>query len=268
MNDLSPSTLSPRNLSDAPHATVQVDDPVPGSPAYTAIFLQDLVLDGEDVEVLLTELARAAAHHLTGPDQDVFCGVTLLRPKHTETVASSSPAARELDEIQYTYKDGPCLRAARTHELVHVRDTRIDDRWPEFFSAIAHHGMSSILGVPIPLDGEADCALNLYSSTVDAFTPQAVAAAEVFAAETSRSLRLAVRIAQLTDRAENLNAALESRTTIDLAAGIIMGQNKCSQSAAINIMKTAASHRQVKLNRLAHELVTTIGNEPPATHFD
>jgi transcriptional regulator with GAF, ATPase, and Fis domain len=266
-NDPSPSSLAPENPVQGLPVT-EHSDPVPGSPAHTAIFLQDLVLDGEDVDHFLHKLARVAAGHLSRPDHEVFCGVTLLRPRQAETLASSSPSALTLDEIQYAYGDGPCLTAARTYELVHVRDTHTDDRWPQYFTAIADQGMRSILGVPIRLEGEADCALNLYSTTIDGFPPEAIEAAQALAREASRSLRLAVRIAQLSDKAENLSAALESRTIIDLAAGIVMGQNRCSQSDAVAILKAASSHRQIKLRTLAAELVANVTDEVPDTHFD
>ncbi|WP_258069664.1 GAF and ANTAR domain-containing protein [Arthrobacter sp. SX1312] len=239
---------------------------LPGTPAHTAIYLQDLVLDSTDVESFLDSLARAATEHLAG--HDVFCGVTLLRPRTNVTIASSSPEARRLDELQYSYGDGPCLTAARTDQPVHVPDTRTDQRWPEYLAQVTRHGASSILGVPIPLDGEAKCGLNLYSTASNTFTAEARHAAGFFAREASRSLRLAVRIATLAEKTGHLNAALQSRTVIDLAAGIIMAQNKCSQTAAVAIMKSASSHRQVKLRDLAHELVVTINHQGPDTHFD
>ncbi|WP_241521697.1 GAF and ANTAR domain-containing protein [Arthrobacter pityocampae] len=210
--------------------------------------LQDLVLDSPDIDHFLSGLAHLAAHQLSDPGQEVFCGVTLLRHRHAETVASSSDKALRLDEIQYSYGDGPCLTAARTTETVYIPDTRTSDRWPEYFAAVAEHGMLSILGIPIPLDGDAQCALNLYSNAPDAFTPEAARAAEAFAREASRSLRTAVRIAHLSDTQAHLSAALESRTIIDLAAGIIMGQN-------------------LKLRDIAARVVSTTSNEPPTTHF-
>lgn len=267
MNDHISSSLDSQGTS-LPSSATESDSPVPGLPDNSALFLQDLVLDSLDVEHFLNDLARFAVQYLSKPDREVLCGVTLLRPRHAETVASSSEAALKLDEIQYSFGDGPCLTAARTQEMVHVDDTRTDERWPEYFTAIAEHGMLSILGVPIPLDGEADCALNLYSSTANAFTPEATHAAEVFAREASSSLRLAVRIAHLSDKQTHLNAALESRTIIDLAAGIIMGQNKCSQAAAMKILKSASNGRNIKLRDIAARVVSSVSDQTPTTHFD
>ncbi|WP_418909670.1 GAF domain-containing protein [Arthrobacter antioxidans] len=109
-----------------------------------------------------------ATEHLAGHGQDVFCGAILLRPRNTVTIASSSPESRRLDELQYSY--GPCLTAARTDQPVHVDDTRTDQRWPEYVADVTRHAMSSILGMPIPLDGDAECGLNLYSTAPNTFT--------------------------------------------------------------------------------------------------
>ena len=267
MNDNS-SPLQAAQPASSPSTGIAYEDFLPGTAAYTVILLQDLVLDSDDVEGFLDTLTYAASEHVAESDETVFCGVTLLRPRHAATIASSSPEARRLDEVQYAYGDGPCLTAARTQQIVHVDDTRTDQRWPEYFTEIAGQGMLSILGVPIPLDGDARCGLNFYSTTPNAFTPNIIRAAGFFAREASRSLRLAVRIASLTDKAGHLNRALDSRTTIDLAAGIIMGQNKCSQSAAVSILKAAASHRQVKLRDIAAQIVATTNTEIPVTHFD
>ncbi|MEC5201086.1 hypothetical protein RCH21_003342 [Arthrobacter sp. PL16] len=249
-------------------SAVKLHTSVHGSPAEASVFLQNLVLDSPDVEHFLTHLARVAAEYLSEPGREVLCGVTLLRPRHAETLASSSETALKMDEIQYSFGDGPCLTAARTLKLVYVRDTHTDQRWPEYFAAVAGHGMLSILGVPIPLEGEANCGLNLYSTSTDGFGSEAAQAAEAFAREASRSLRLAVRIARLSDQAAHLTSALESRTVIDLAAGIIMGQNKCSQTAAMKILTAASNSRNMKLRHIAAQIVSTASDETPTTHFD
>ncbi len=116
--------------------------------------------------------------------------------------------------------------------------------------------------MPIPVDGEAQSGLNLYSPAPDAFDATAIHTAEIFAREASRSLRLAVRIARLTDARENLRAATESRTIIDLAVGIIMGQNACSQEVAMTILKAASNARNIKLRDVAAAVVESAGGAP------
>ncbi|WP_294564970.1 GAF and ANTAR domain-containing protein [uncultured Arthrobacter sp.] len=230
--------------------------------------LQDLVLDSSDVKEFLNDLAVLAASHLAGPQHDVLCGITLLRPRRTGTVASSSPQAQSMDEIQYAFGDGPCLTAARTSVTVYVQDTGRDSRWPEYHAATVGQGIRSVLAVPIPLEGNAACGLNLYSTAPDAFDEGDREAAALFARDASRSLRLAIRIANLTETGENLKAAMDSRTTIDLAVGIIMAQNRCSQEAAMTILKAASSARNIKLRDVAAAVVASTGGSAPTTHFD
>lgn len=66
----------------------------------------------------------------------------------------------------------------------------------------------------------------------------------------------------------DLRAALSSRTSIDLAAGILMGRHRCSQQVAVEMLRRASNQRNVKLRDLAAELVRSVGAGEAATHFD
>lgn len=230
--------------------------------------LQNLVLDSSDVHDFLNTLAQHAADQLSTRDHDVRCGITLLRPRVKETVASSDDTAKALDEVQYRFDDGPCLDAARSNRTNHVRNVTTDERWPDYFQAIAETGVRSVLGVPVPLGDDASCALNLYSSSTRAFTDEDIRQAEDYAMTTSVTLRLAIKIANLTDAQDHLTTAMRSRTTIDLAAGIIMAQNRCTQDAAMTILKAASSARNTKLRDVAASVVGSISGQTPTTHFD
>ncbi|WP_043442451.1 GAF and ANTAR domain-containing protein [Arthrobacter sp. L77] len=229
--------------------------------------LQDLVLDSADINEFLDGLARLAADTLSTPGRDVMAGVTLLRRRSIGTVASSSEQAKLMDEVQYAFDDGPCIRAARDGQVYHVDDFLEEKRFGAYPAAIVEHGMRSAVGVPIPLDGLAAAGLNLYSPQPHAFDDESIAEAVQLATEASKFLRLAVRVAHLTDTGEHLRAAMNSRTTIDVAAGIIMGQNRCSHEAAITILKAASSGRNMKLADVAAAVVTSIGQQLPETHF-
>lgn len=231
--------------------------------------LLDMVMGSGDVEQFLSGLTRLAVSALSSKSSgEVLCAVTLLRPRVMATVASSSEHAGKMDEIQYNFDDGPCLRAAREGYTVHVRNMPTDDRFPEYRDAVAGHGLLSALGIPVPLDGDANAGLDFYSTVADAFDDDAVKAAEEFAREASISLRLAVRMAHLSDTSKHLEAAMASRTNIDLAVGIIMGQNRCSQDEAVKILKSASSARNIKLRDVAASLVASTGQVPAETHFE
>jgi GAF domain-containing protein len=230
--------------------------------------LQDLVLDSADLERFLNRLAIFAAATFTNEAREVFCSVTLLRPKSKSVIASSSEQAKNLDEVQLAYDDGPCLRAAREGQVYVVEDFTSEDRFGEYSEAIVSHGIRSALGVPIALDGHAAAGLNLYATAPDVFDPTVVSAADLLGKEASQLLRMAVHIAHLTDTNHHLTQAMSTRTTIDVAAGIIMAQNRCSHDDAMTILKAASNGRNIKLRDIASAVVASLGQQKPTTHFN
>ncbi len=247
-----------------------VDEPAGGAVDEVPLagMLQDMVLESIDVEEFLTNLAKLAAGKFSSRGEEVLGAVTLLRPRSKTTVASSSDHARRMDEVQYAFDDGPCLRAAREEKTYTVTDFRTETRFGEYTHAISGQGLLSALGIPIPIEDDARAGLNLYAPTANYFTAQDIAEAEVLAREASKSLRMAVRIAKLTDTSEHLKTAMSSRTVIDVAAGIIMGQNRCSHDTAMTILKAASSGRNIRLNAVAAKVVESLGQEAPSTHFE
>lgn len=245
---------------------VQNPDFHPGS--GVSEHLQDLVLECADVADLLNELAAFSATTLS-VHTELLCGVTLIRRRRPATVATSGGRVHVLDELQYGAGEGPCLEALRDLTTVHVPDLREEVRWPRYAAAAWAEGIGSILSVPLPLEGEANAALNLYSAQTHAFSGEDIKGAEGYAAQASKSLRLAVRVAQLTDDRKHLTAAMESRTTIDIAVGTIMAQNRCSQDSALKILKIASSTRNIKLRDVAAAVVASVSDNPTVlTHFD
>lgn len=228
--------------------------------------LQQILLRTDSVEFFLDAFVLHAAEKFS-TDTEVLAGVTLLRNKEGATVASSSDEARALDEVQYGYGDGPCMRASRTGKTVLVADVRTEERWPEYTEAIQDRGFYSILGVPLLLGNDGGAGLNLYTREPGYFTPEMVQAAEAFATEAATALQLAVQVGRHKSAAEHLRAAMKARTVIDLAVGIMMAQNKCSQDAAFDILRQASSNRNVKLRELAERVVGSVTSDAVETHF-
>lgn len=231
--------------------------------------IQNLILDSADFEEFLNELARLSAREVAGSGEDALCGITLLRARKAATIGWSSDSAREVDEIQYSLAQGPCLTAAKEGREVYVPDLFDEERWgPDYATAVAAHGLRSVLSVPFHLQGEAQAALNLYSDVPHKFDGDAAVRARGYTREISQALRLAVRFSLHTDSATNLRAALESRTVIDTAVGIVMAQNRCSQESAARILSDASSHGNVKLRDIAASLVQSVGGSATRTHFE
>lgn len=234
-----------------------------------AVQLQDLIADTENVEDFLqrlSEFSAATLSHSVGAD--IECGVTLQRRKKTMTVAGSSNNAVMLDRIEQSLGEGPCIEALRTRGIVLLANVDTDPRWPEYQQQLAVHGCRSTLGVPLEIGEESAAALNFFASATGVFTAPIVAEAAGFADLAGRALRLAVRIGTAQSRAEDLQAAMEHRTTIDLACGVVMAQNRCSQDEAMSILTRVSSNRNQKLRDVAADVLKNLTGQDIRTHFD
>lgn len=227
---------------------------------HPASELQELLLATDDVEQFLRHLVTIA---VTSLDSDVSAGVTLARDGNPATVASSDQVAAQYDEVQYGHDTGPCLTAMRTGDIVLVDDLAGDDRFGSYRGQALALGLRSSLSLPLKGGDHAVGALNLYSGHPHTFAEAEQAAAASFADEASRTLTLALRLAHHVEVTEQLRAALTSRTAIDQAIGIIMGQNRCDADAAFAVLRTASQNRNIKLRVIAAEIITAVSRKPP-----
>ncbi|MDQ0800153.1 GAF domain-containing protein [Arthrobacter sp. SLBN-112] len=232
--------------------------------------LVDLIGATEDIKSVLdaiTTFAAATMTETTGTSID--CAVTLRRRKHTATIGGSSSNAVVLDRIEQSLGDGPCVDALETGAPVLLGDVDSDPRWPEYREALSAAGIASALGVPMALQDDAGAVLDFFAPATGLFSERAVSEAVRFADMAGMALRLAIRIASADQRAEHLKAAMDTRTAIDVACGIIMAQNQCSKDQAFELLRRASNTRNQKLNDLAQSLVDRFtGSRPKAAYFD
>jgi hypothetical protein len=231
--------------------------------------LQDILIGAGNVDGFLDGLAGFAASTLSGlAGTGIECAITLKRRRHTSTVAGSSARAVELDQIEQRVGDGPCIRALRTMAPELLNDVQADDRWPEYQKRLAENSVYSTLGVPLDIGDDATAALNFFGPAPGLFTPEIFDRAVEFGDLARRTLHLSVRIGAAQARAQNLEAAMQSRTAIDIACGVIMAQNRCSQQEAMDILAKVSSNRNQKLRDVAAELLGRLSGSGVETHFE
>ena len=80
------------------------------------------------------------------------------------TFGSSGPLTRVLDELQFTYGEGPCMDAVaqRRPVLAPDLDAPGEDRWPALTRAVLGHGISAIFALPVAVASTPIGALDLY----------------------------------------------------------------------------------------------------------
>ncbi|MFJ4210065.1 ANTAR domain-containing protein [Paenarthrobacter sp. NPDC089675] len=233
--------------------------------------LVDLIAGTEDIKEFLDGLTGFSAAMMSGAiGVHIECAVTLRRRKRTATIGGSSERAITLDRIEQAMGEGPCVDALDSGVPKVLEDAASDPRWPDYSEALLAAGIASALGVPMELGEESAAVLNFFAAEPGVFTRKAIDDAVLFVAMSSKALRLAVRIAAADQRGDDLRTAMESRTVIDLACGMIMAQNRCSHDEAFEILRRASSDRNRKLRDVAQEIVDRMAGQPhtkPA-HFE
>lgn len=186
-------------------------------------------------------------------------------------MASSDDFASQVDEVQYSNGQGPCLQALRDATVVGVPDMSRETRWPAYTSRALALGVNSSLSLPLQSPPEVIGAFNLYAPRPHAFTEEIATTAGALAEQASVAVQLALRHADQVQMSQQLQEALASRAVIDQALGIIMAQQHCNASAAFAILRAASQTRNRKLRDMAADLITTVTGDspespPPFTH--
>lgn len=172
------------------------------------------------------------------------------RGREPETALATGDLPRAVDALQFTIGEGPGVAALTQSDLVVVTDFRTDDQFPRFAPAALDLGVRSMLSSRLFLSEHDRAALTFYSERADAFDPEHLPVAAIFASYVSLLL-----INQLhEDRVMQLERALESNREIGIAMGILMAQKRWSQTEAFDRLVGASQH----LNRRLHDIATEV----------
>jgi len=129
-----------------------------------------------------------------------------------------------------------------------------DQRWPRYMPAAAKKGLRAQLGVGLFDDEDSLGGLNLYSTSADTVSSDAVQIAQLFASQASIALGR-------SRHASQLNQALETRKMIGQAIGILMGKHRITEERAFQFLVRASSTSNIKLRSVAEELVRTTNDQ-------
>jgi GAF domain-containing protein len=199
-------------------------------------------LANRPIDEVLQEIAEVANLALGGAEST---SITLIRGGRPFTAAHVGQLALDADELQYEQGHGPCMDAGRNGAVLLVRDMRSDDRWPDYAARVTGRGVGSSMSTPLPYQGATIGALNVYASAPAAFGSDDVAVAE----------EVASYIAVARQVAEQMREAMESRSVIDMAKGMLMAQHSCSAEEAFTTLSRASQRSNRKLRDIARAMV-------------
>jgi GAF domain-containing protein len=160
-----------------------------------------------------------------------------------------------MDAVQYEIDDGPCLTCLRRGVPVAVPDIPSDERWPAFTRRGAQEGAGSSLSVPLVVHGKTVGALNLYCRAAHGLSEADRTRATEFAHHAAAVVALAAQRADHELREHHLENALRSRSLIDQAMGVLMGQAHVSAEEAFERLRRRSQHSNTKLRDVAATVV-------------
>jgi GAF domain-containing protein len=194
------------------------------------------------------EKVTEAARLLFGADQ---AGVTLIRGGgRLESAGETAPVVVELDALQYDLRQGPCVEAATEQHLVVASNLEKDSRWPTWGPAAHAKGIHSMMAADLHADGSRFGALNLYGERVGQFDEVDGELVKTFTTHAAAALESARKI-------ESLSTALETRTIIGQAEGIVMERFRVDGVTAFAILKRCSQDSNTRLREIAQQIVDT-----------
>jgi GAF domain-containing protein len=194
----------------------------------------------------LQTIVEVACRSVPGFDQ---VGIATL-PRHgaVQTRTFTGDLVLRLDAMQYALREGPCSSALQGTEAVSVSRLRDERRWPRYVPQALALGVRSQMAVKLYLDEDALGGINFYSTECEDVSLDAQALALLFASHA------AIALGHARDR-ENLNEALQTRTVIGEAIGILMERHTMNEDRAFAFLARASSHANIKLRVVAQTLV-------------
>jgi GAF domain-containing protein len=200
----------------------------------------------------LVRIAGFAVHAIPGADG---AGLTVLEDDRPQTVVASAPFVHAVDDIQYDLGEGPCLLAVATGRTQVAGSLGGEPRWPRFGPRVGRLGVNSALSLPLLLGERVLGAMNVYARARDAFTADAVRIGELYALPAAVSAHNAHLLARSQRLASQMQEALTTRGIIDQAVGVVRSRTGTSEAEAMDRLRSASRAQQVRLSRVAQDLV-------------
>ena len=218
--------------------------------------LADTLVDDYDVIDVLDRLACYSMQLLAAESVGI-----LLADAHAtlRVVASTNEQTEWMELLQLEADEGPCVECFRAGAPVDVADLAdAAARWPRFVAALQERGAyGSVHALPLRLRGQAIGTLNLFRvapgplPAADLALGQALADVATIGILQERAIR---RREVLT---EQLQAALNSRVTIEQAKGVLAQRGNLTMHAAFDRLRHYARAHNLRLTEVARQIVET-----------
>jgi len=213
----------------------------------------EVLLAPYEVELVLDELADriSAVLDLAGS------GVSLARDDRLEFHTAFGSAVAAVERAQEQTQTGPCVTAFRTGEVVSVNELAAAERaqWPHYCAMAAAVGISAVASLPMRLGGQTVGVLDLYAPARRDWHEDDLAAADVMANMATVFLIHASQHRKQAELNAQLQTALDSRTTIEQAKGLLAAAHHISIDEAFERIRSFARSHHETVRDVADRIV-------------
>jgi GAF domain-containing protein len=178
-------------------------------------------------------------------------GVLLIGKGGThETLAPTTDLMFELDNVQMTTGEGPCLQAALDEIVIRTDDFRNEPRFPHYAPKVVELGLLSAMSFKLYTADRTAGALNLFGFEPRLWDSEAETIGTVLAAHAAAAI--------LASRAgDQLQSALSTRDRIGQAKGIIMERFRIDDVRAFEMLRQLSQETNTKLIEVAQRVIDT-----------
>lgn len=221
-------------------------------------------------ERLLAILARLSSGGAVEPGASRLChvaaevvgvtgaGVTLMAGDRPQgSVCATDDVSAHIDELQYTFGEGPCVDAYRQDRPVLEPNLAhpVTPRWPAFTGPALRTGVRAVFGFPLRVGAARVGALNLQRDTPGALTEDQHADALVMAGVVARAVLALQAGAPPEQLASTLAEGADFRYVVHQAAGMIAAQLDVDVAQALVRLRAYAFGEDRPLAEVASDVV-------------
>jgi hypothetical protein len=177
------------------------------------------------------------------------------------TFGSSGDLSRQLDELQFTFGEGPCRDSVAQSRPILVADLRQPEeaRWPAFASTVLELGVRAVFALPVQIDNVQVGALDLFRHAAGPLSnPQLVGgllAAKVAELPLLQLINEAIAAERNGERAQANGMATLARVEVYQATGMIMGRLDVGPEEALIRLRGHAFAHNMTASEVAWEIV-------------
>lgn len=221
-----------------------------GHPATVFASLAERLYAQTSFEGVYAAISRGAVDLIAGCDH--ACVSVLAAGGELRCHGATDQVAAEVDRFERETAEGPCLDAIVDRTFQFNNDITRDATWPALTRRVtAQTPVRGMIGYRILVGPRKAGALNVFSDTPGALTPQGADQGAILAAFATVALDAAAK----NEQAETLRRGLESNREIGTAVGVLMATHRITQDEAFETLRRASTEMNMKLAEVAHRVI-------------